>query len=172
MEQREIRRAYRDLVARSSEERFEREQRAATQSAPRKSVHFDPPDVLERGMEGIEDDADRFWRQENQEYADYWATHSRQREDPYAATPEWDRLQEDWERFEAGAAGIKPVSVYHFQPNNPYFLGEPSTRNHAVHTQRLESNEVRVLNLAVRLKFTVACRVKSERLGKRGCSTE
>lgn len=121
-------------------------------STPRKSVHFDPQEVLDTDtvpelvQGGIESEEDEYWRQENAAYMDYWlpatAGASRQ-ERPPVATPEWDRLQAAWDRLEATATGIKAVSIYHFQPINPYVLGDSSTRNHDIHTQRAGPNQVR-----------------------------
>ncbi len=60
-----------------------------------------------------------YFQRENEDFVKYWnAT-------PVPTATEskdarlWDKLQEDWDEFEA-AAGIKPVEVYQFQPNNPF----------------------------------------------------
>ncbi|KAM0789453.1 hypothetical protein ACM66B_000275 [Microbotryomycetes sp. NB124-2] len=56
---------------------------------------------------------------------------------PSAQQQEWDALQQDWDNFEATAAGIKPVAStsstiagYSFAHNNPYVY---STRQHSHH---------------------------------------
>lgn len=108
-------------------------------NSTRKSVHFDPHEGRDSWLDD-ETLEDRFWRQENAEYQSYW-------NDPHPPvisheTPDWDKLQSDWDRFEATATGIKPVSVYQFQPNNPYLVGDSSTNNHMMHTQGSHSNEV------------------------------
>ncbi|EMD37853.1 hypothetical protein CERSUDRAFT_114497 [Gelatoporia subvermispora B] len=40
-----------------------------------------------------------------------------------AQQAEWDRLQNDWDSFEATATGIRPAAYYRFQTNNPYLSG-------------------------------------------------
>lgn len=111
-------------------------------ASTRKSVHFGRHEVLEEypGTKEVETTDDRYWRQENIEYQDYWKSHrfgTTARDDP-----EWGRLQDDWDRFEATSTGIRPISVYRFQPNNPYLIGDSSTHNHLIHTQRISANEV------------------------------
>jgi peroxin-5 len=68
---------------------------------------------------------------------------------------EWERLQRDWDNFEASATGIRPVSSYEFQANNPY-LGRAEeagmTRNHLMHQGAVQSlSQVRrsQLNLSI-----------------------
>ncbi|KAI0315953.1 hypothetical protein OF83DRAFT_305121 [Amylostereum chailletii] len=49
---------------------------------------------------------------------------------------DWDRLQFDWDAFEANSVGVQPVTRYQFQTGNPYLLGERSvdtTRQHEMH---------------------------------------
>jgi len=56
-----------------------------------------------------------------------------------AQTAEWDRLQADWDAFEATSTGFRPAlpAAYDFQHNNPYLLGQTSnTHHHARHAQR------------------------------------
>ncbi|PFH53822.1 hypothetical protein AMATHDRAFT_73234 [Amanita thiersii Skay4041] len=81
-----------------------------------------------QGMLSQEDANDAYFRQENEDYMQYWngsVTHP-----PPAGRSlneaEWDTLQRDWERFEATTAGIRPVNAYRFQANNPYILGDSS----------------------------------------------
>lgn len=90
------------------------------------------------GLPAMEEDIDAYFRAENDSYVDYWhgPTSEQQRG---RGTPqqqrEWDRLQRDWDRFEATATGIRPTANYQFQVNNPYLLGEASTRHHMMHSQ-------------------------------------
>lgn len=92
----------------------------------------------------VEDENDAYFRQENRDFMDYWdKTRPAQlaamaAQQAAAATPEtmsWDKLQEDWDNFEATTGGIKPITHYQFQHNNPYLLGDSSTsRHHLMHT--------------------------------------
>ncbi|KAF5317247.1 hypothetical protein D9611_003865 [Ephemerocybe angulata] len=111
------------------------------------------------GETTTEDPLDAYFRQENAEYTKYWSEAGRQREreraleqaaQGYRTTEEatWDTLQGDWDRFEATASGIKPVSQYAFQTNNPYMLGESSrTRNHMLHLGERQAMLENVLEL-------------------------
>lgn len=83
-----------------------------------------------------------YFQRENEDFVKYWnATHV----PPATESKEarfWDKLQEDWDEFEA-AAGIKPVEVYQFQPDNPYLLGDSSrTRHHHLHQGHSFASEV------------------------------
>ncbi|KAI0775691.1 TPR-like protein [Trametes elegans] len=94
-----------------------------------------------------EDPNDTYFRQENE---DYIALQTRIRESNNIASletasdarasqmapqeAEWGALQQDWDAFEATAAGIRPLASYQFQSNNPYLHGEASrTRHHVAH---------------------------------------
>ncbi|KAF8894037.1 hypothetical protein BD779DRAFT_1609638 [Infundibulicybe gibba] len=85
-----------------------------------------------------QDANDAYFQQENAEYARYWNEVAK----PQAAgipaeSTSWDRLQKDWDHFEATAIGIHPINNYQFQDNNPYFLGDSSkTRHHTLHNSR------------------------------------
>jgi peroxin-5 len=98
-----------------------------------------------------EDANDAYFREENEEYARYWDRSDRARFEAPATTMSedkagWDRLQEDWDRFEATTTGIKQVNNYQFQTSNPYLLGESSrTRQHDMHTGRQSVFEVHFL---------------------------
>lgn len=92
-----------------------------------------------------EDLNDAYFRQENEEYAQYWNEYSTQTvSQTQTASPEsaaWDHLQRDWDQFEATSSGIKPVSNYQFQTNNPYLLHDSSrTRHHTVHLDELQTS--------------------------------
>jgi peroxin-5 len=98
-----------------------------------------------------EDPNDAYFRQENAEYMKYWGEGRQDTTGTSAEAAMWDRLQEDWDNFEAISSGIKPVTRYVFQENNPYLLGESSstssrTRHHMQHSsghQRQTMLEVR-----------------------------
>jgi len=100
----------------------------------------DLPLQMRKGEDlGREDANDAYFRQENAEYTKFWQEVEQW---PLASAPtissqerEWDSLQEDWERFEATSSGIKQIDHYQFQDNNPYLLGDSSTRHHALHTE-------------------------------------
>lgn len=64
---------------------------------------------------------------------------------------EWDKLQADWDAFEAGPHGLRPVEAhqpfaaanvprYAFQANNPYL---ESTRNHMMHALETVPEDLR-----------------------------
>lgn len=88
-----------------------------------------------------EDPNDAYFRQENKDYMQYWKEPQlNQVHSSTAETRSWDRLQSDWENFEATSTGIKEISSYQFQRNNPYLLGDSSrTRNHLVHSEGRQS---------------------------------
>ncbi|CDO70590.1 hypothetical protein BN946_scf184656.g4 [Trametes cinnabarina] len=86
-----------------------------------------------------EDPNDAYFRQENEDYIamqsrmqDSHQTFSSPRWNPQSS--EWDNLQESWDESEATSTGIRPLTAYQFQPNNPYLHGEMSrTRHHTAH---------------------------------------
>ncbi|KAM5532856.1 hypothetical protein V8D89_013497 [Ganoderma adspersum] len=85
-----------------------------------------------------EDPNDAYFRQENEEYIALHAGKASARQMPssqfLSQQAEWDNLQRDWETFEATAHGLRPMSSYQFQANNPYVSGEGSrTRHHTTH---------------------------------------
>jgi peroxin-5 len=99
-----------------------------------------------------EDPNDAYFRQENEEYTRYWnevRTKTPPPEDVFVEPSAWDQLQQEWEAFEATSVGIKPVNNYQFQSNNPYVLGDSSTRtrNHLLHTGGHQSFFENVLEL-------------------------
>lgn len=106
--------------------------------------------------QGLEEDpVDAYFRQENEAYINYWqgtglldgAHASNGVNQGLDQVAEWERLQRDWDSFEATATGLKPVANYQFQLNNPYLLGEASrTRHHVLHSEGRNSlYEVRVV---------------------------
>ena len=107
---------------------------------------------LAEALRSTEDDIDEYFRKENEAYVQY-------HNDPKVAernsalpaalsaqNAEWDRLQNDWSRFEATATGLRPVANYQFAQNNPYLHSETS-RHHLMHSQQpaLSLYEVRIL---------------------------
>ncbi|KAG6837504.1 hypothetical protein H0H93_008429 [Arthromyces matolae] len=100
----------------------------------------------------VEDANDSYFRQENDEYRQYWS-------DMHTATPSnapilnadvahWEHLQHDWDQFEATASGIKRIDNYQFQDNNPYLLGESTmTRQHMMHISLSEACDTRCFDI-------------------------
>jgi peroxin-5 len=103
-----------------------------------------PPAEQAVPIESEEDANDAYFRQDNEDYANYWKAHHAPVPPVTAPPQEWQQLQRDWERFEATATGVRPLAEYPFQPGNPYLLGERS-HTHAMHgrpTQGFSSTEV------------------------------
>ncbi len=93
-------------------------------------------EVVHQGAKMGEEDANAaYFRQENEDFIRYWTDRGASEHAPPVSTSDWDKLQEDWDRFEATVTGIKPVEGYRLQPNNPYLLGDYSkmTRHHLMH---------------------------------------
>ena len=82
--------------------------------------------------ESEEDPNEAYFRQDNEDYANYWKAHHAPVSPLAVPSQEWQQLQRDWERFEATTTGVKPLPKYQFQSGNPYLLGERS-HNHAIH---------------------------------------
>ncbi|OSD06848.1 TPR-like protein [Trametes coccinea BRFM310] len=93
----------------------------------------------EDAVKADEDPNDAYFRQENEDYIamqsamqDSHQMLASPRWNPQ--TSEWDNLQDSWDAFEATSTGIRPLTAYQFQSNNPYLHGETSrTRHHAAH---------------------------------------
>lgn len=114
-----------------------------------------PSQDEQRGIE--EDPNDAYFRQENEEFTRYWQdTQVKMEPVGNAETASWGKLQDDWDHFEATTAGIKPITHYQFQANNPYLLGDSSrTRTHLLHTEGRQSVlEVRPSIIAAAEWFT------------------
>ncbi|KII92743.1 hypothetical protein PLICRDRAFT_172796 [Plicaturopsis crispa FD-325 SS-3] len=98
-----------------------------------------------------EDETDVYFRQENEEFTRYWNAHStpaQQRPSASADSAAWDRMQQDWDHFEATASGIKAVDSYQFQAANPYLIGNSSrTRHHMMHLNSPQTFYENVLEL-------------------------
>lgn len=112
---------------------YDPQYRSMVQSPATASQSLAAPDTVT-----TQDRDDAYFDQENAKYAQYWTAHHSepaQHAMPGATqSAEWDRMQREWELFEANATGIKPVDNYQFQTNNPYLLGEHSrTRQHMMH---------------------------------------
>lgn len=88
----------------------------------------------------METDEDRFWREENDAYKQYWS-HTVDHPGSFRH-PEWDKLQEDWDKFEATSSGITAVSSYPFQVNNPYLHRNSFAGESASSTRHEQSSEV------------------------------
>lgn len=85
-----------------------------------------------------EDSNDVYFRHENADYIKYWNELQAIQGAVLrtAETMAWDKLQADWDNFEATSSGIKAITHYQFQENNPYLLGDFSrTKAHLLHTQ-------------------------------------
>ncbi|KAG6903102.1 hypothetical protein C0995_006289 [Termitomyces sp. Mi166 len=94
--------------------------------------------LAEQDFQTEEDANDAYFRQENAEYQQYWndmrITDISQAPATDADVAYWERLQQDWDQFEATTQGIKPVVNYQFQDNNPYLIGDSfTTRQHRIH---------------------------------------
>ena len=91
-----------------------------------------------------EDPNDAYFRQENEDYIkmqeDIVSTRPTPQGHISSQQAEWDNLQRDWEAFEATTHGLRPLSNYQFQANNPYLNGEASrTRHHSAHAGMTET---------------------------------
>ena len=92
---------------------------------------------------------DSYFQQENADFIRYWNELQVRPQNPTAESQSWDKLQADWDNFEATATGIKAITHYQFQEDNPYLLGDSTaTRQHLVHTYGRQSVfEVRPFSL-------------------------
>lgn len=106
--------------------------------APSSTLHVTEQDV---NIGSEEDVNEAYFRQDNEDYANYWNAHHTFVPSAVAPSPEWQQLQRDWERFEATSTGIRPLSGYQFQHGNPYLLGERSF-NHTMHAEVRSFSEV------------------------------
>ncbi|KIK44889.1 hypothetical protein CY34DRAFT_590141 [Suillus luteus UH-Slu-Lm8-n1] len=81
---------------------------------------------------------DAYFQQENEEFSKYWDAHYTGPVPHTISAGEqgsWHELQRDWDAFEATSTGIKALTNYQFQENNPYLLGDSSkTRHHGMHS--------------------------------------
>ncbi|KAF8813805.1 TPR-like protein [Phlegmacium glaucopus] len=106
-----------------------------------------------------EDVNDSYFRQENADFIRYWNdidTQVNRTQNSTAETLSWDKLQVDWDNFEATSSGIKAITHYRFQQNNPYLLGDPAvTRQHLVHAYGRQSALENVLELEAAVQRNV-----------------
>ena len=100
------------------------------------SQSHSPSSVLrttERSTPAESEDAnDAYFRQDNEDYVDYWKAHHAPVPPLVASTQDWQQLHHDWEMFEATTTGVRRIAEYQFQQGNPYLLGEQS-HNHVMH---------------------------------------
>ncbi|KAF8160800.1 hypothetical protein B0H34DRAFT_698115 [Crassisporium funariophilum] len=119
-----------------------------------------PETILQNERQGDrgnkeEDANDAYFRQENADFTRYWngTQYNQGMENP--ETLSWNRLQADWDSFEATSTGIKAITRYQFQDNNPYLLGDSSrTRHHIMHAQGRQSVLENVLELEAAVQAT------------------
>jgi peroxin-5 len=115
-----------------------------------KAVPFSPTAIHDRGVSQshvpssalrpseqatpieTEDANDAYFRQDNEDYIDYWKAHHAPVSPLVTSSQDWQQLHHDWETFEATTTGVKRLAEYQFQPRNPYLLEERS-HNHALH---------------------------------------
>lgn len=94
---------------------------------------------------------DAYFQQENEEFSKYWDAHYTGPVPHTISAGEhgsWHELQRDWDVFEATSTGIKALTNYQFQENNPYLLGDSSrTRHHGMHVSEVQRGYNSVLEL-------------------------
>jgi peroxin-5 len=78
------------------------------------------------------DENEAYFRQDNEDYVQYWKAHHAPVPPVVAPPREWEELEREWQRFESTTPGVGPLTVYQFQPENPYLLEEWS-HNHYMH---------------------------------------
>ena len=86
------------------------------------------------------DEVYEYFKRENEDYVAYQlsansvATNNNQGVwDDSSQQFEWDKLQGEWDAWEANAVGVRKMSNYQFASENPYLLGS-STRVHELHS--------------------------------------
>lgn len=94
---------------------------------------------------------DAYFQQENEEFSKYWDAHYTGPVPHTISAGEqgsWHELQRDWDAFEATSTGIKALTNYQFQENNPYLLGDSSkTLHHGMHVSEVQRVSDSVLKL-------------------------
>lgn len=92
-------------------------------------------ELNEAYVQQAKDPHEAYFRQENVDLTEYWNAHYMGPAAPAVQEQDaWDKMQRDWDAFEATTTGIKPVVDYQFQTNNPYLLGDSiRTRHHSMH---------------------------------------
>lgn len=86
------------------------------------------------------DEVYEYFRQENEDYIAYQQASSRVAVndtpgilDDSSQQFEWNKLQSEWDAWEANAVGVRKMSNYQFAAENPYLLGS-STKAHDMHS--------------------------------------
>ena len=86
------------------------------------------------------DEVYEYFKQDNEDYIAYQRAASRVDADDTrglwddsSQQYEWDKLQGEWDAWEANAVGVRKMSNYQFAAENPYHLGS-STRVHEMHS--------------------------------------
>jgi len=84
------------------------------------------------------DEVYEYFKQENEDYIAHQRAASRVYNnlglwDDSSQQYEWDKLQGEWDAWEANAVGVRKMSNYQFAAENPYVLGS-STRAHEMHS--------------------------------------
>ncbi|KAG1776932.1 hypothetical protein EV702DRAFT_1226519 [Suillus placidus] len=104
-----------------------------------------------RHQHNINNANDAYFQQENEEFSKYWDAHYTGPVPHTISAGEqgsWHELQRDWDAFEATSTGIKALTNYQFQENNPYLLGDSSrTRHHGMHVSEVQRGYDSVLKL-------------------------
>jgi peroxin-5 len=135
----------------------------------------DPSSSTGESTVQAEDPNEAYFRQENEEYSRYWSEYTTegvsQAQAASAESTTWDRLQHDWDQFEATSFGVKAVSNYQFQTNNPYLLRASSaSRHHTVHLDKQQTFHVGMLDpMSVLSRHLRSC--DSERTSIRSSSS-
>ena len=86
------------------------------------------------------DEVYEYFKQENEDYIAYHQTANQVAApdtqglwDDSSRQYDWDKLQKEWDAWEANAVGVRKMSNYQFAAENPYLLGS-STRVHDAHS--------------------------------------
>lgn len=85
------------------------------------------------------DEVYEYFKQENEDYITYQQAASKVAADNTGVWDrssqlfDWNKLQDEWDAWEANAVGVRKMSNYQFAAENPYLLGS-STRAHDMHS--------------------------------------
>jgi len=86
------------------------------------------------------DEVYEYFKQDNEDYIAYQqaanrvaGTDTQGLWDDSSRQYDWDKLQDEWDAWEANAVGVRKMSNYQFAAENPYLLGS-STRMHDAHS--------------------------------------
>jgi peroxin-5 len=103
-----------------------------------------------------EDANDAYFRQDNEDYMDYWKAHHAPVSPLVTSSQDWQQLHHDWETFEATSTGVKRLAEYRFQSRNPYLLGERS-HNHAMHDGLMQRHSFSEVGTTFRVSLSFKC---------------